>query len=111
MLMPASTGSSTGTGLISCSHHPWQATTTWDQDKVYGCVCDSTWAVGFRSGETQVPLWFGADCSKSKCCGKVVLTASGSQIQSTSSSSCCFSESRFSEAASSSGCSASLSAP
>lgn len=44
-----------------------EATTTWDQDKVYGCVCDSTWAVGFHSGETQVPLWFGADCSKKHC--------------------------------------------
>lgn len=41
--------------------------TTWDENKIYGCVCDSTWAVGVEDGETQVPLWFGADCSLKHC--------------------------------------------
>lgn len=41
-------------------------TTTWDEDMSYGCLCDSSWPVGLGRDETQVPEWFGADCSKSK---------------------------------------------
>lgn len=40
--------------------------TTWDEDMIYGCVCDSSWSVGLGSGETQEPEWFGPDCSLSK---------------------------------------------
>lgn len=40
---------------------------TWDEDKIYGCVCDSTWKVGYGSGETQEIQWFGADCSYRHC--------------------------------------------
>uniref|UniRef100_A0A7S0SUR4 EGF-like domain-containing protein n=1 Tax=Chromulina nebulosa TaxID=96789 RepID=A0A7S0SUR4_9STRA len=40
---------------------------TWDSDRLYGCVCDSSWAVGFQSGETQEAEWFGADCSLRHC--------------------------------------------
>jgi hypothetical protein len=36
---------------------------TWDESMSYGCVCDSSWAVGLGPGETQVPEWFGPDCS------------------------------------------------
>ena len=43
------------------------ATTTWDQDTGYGCVCDSSWVVGLGSGETQLAEWFGADCSLKRC--------------------------------------------
>jgi len=39
------------------------ATATWDEDRIYGCVCDSSWAVGYGSGETQAAQYFGADCS------------------------------------------------
>lgn len=39
---------------------------TWDEDKVYGCVCDSSWSVGLGAGETQEPEWFGPDCSLRK---------------------------------------------
>jgi len=42
-------------------------TTTWDEDMVHGCVCDSSWAVGLGSGQTQTPEWFGADCSLRHC--------------------------------------------
>jgi DNA-binding beta-propeller fold protein YncE len=41
--------------------------TTWDAEKVYGCVCDSSWAVGLGSGQTQQPEWFGPDCSMRRC--------------------------------------------
>lgn len=44
-----------------------ESTTTWDENKIYGCVCDSTWTVGLTSGTTQEPSWFGIDCSKKHC--------------------------------------------
>ncbi len=39
----------------------------WDGDVIYGCVCDSSWAVGLNNGETQTPEWFGPDCSLRHC--------------------------------------------
>eukprot|EP01035_Chromulina_nebulosa_P018855 gene18855-24640_t len=39
----------------------------WDYDVVYGCACDSTWRVGFGANETQLPEYFGADCSLKHC--------------------------------------------
>jgi len=42
-------------------------THTWDEDKLYGCVCDSSWSVGLDDGETQEPEWFGPDCSLRHC--------------------------------------------
>lgn len=41
--------------------------TAWDSDHIYGCVCDSSWPVGLRDGETQDPEWFGPDCSLRHC--------------------------------------------
>jgi hypothetical protein len=40
---------------------------TWDAEKIFGCVCESSWPVGLASGETQVPEWFGPDCSLRRC--------------------------------------------
>lgn len=40
--------------------------TTWDEDMSYACLCDSAWPVGLDTDDTQVPEWFGADCSKRK---------------------------------------------
>ena len=40
---------------------------TWDEDKIFGCVCDSSWPVGFGAGETQAPEYMGADCSQRRC--------------------------------------------
>lgn len=48
---------------------PTQDQSTWDEDKLFGCVCDSTWNVGLDSGETQATTWFGPDCSLSKLVG------------------------------------------
>ncbi|ETI56699.1 hypothetical protein F443_00877 [Phytophthora nicotianae P1569] len=39
----------------------------WDADRIFGCVCDSGWAVGTASGELQATEYFGADCSKRHC--------------------------------------------
>lgn len=36
---------------------------TWDEDMIYGCVCDSSWTVGLGPGEVQEPEWFGPDCA------------------------------------------------
>ena len=44
-----------------------QATTTWDEGKIFGCVCDSSWDVGYASGQTQATQYFGADCSLKRC--------------------------------------------
>jgi hypothetical protein len=38
----------------------------WDHDVMHGCLCDSTWAVGYTQGETQLAEYFGADCSLSE---------------------------------------------
>lgn len=40
---------------------------SWDADRIFGCVCDSSWAVGTASGELQATEYFGADCSKRHC--------------------------------------------
>lgn len=40
-----------------------QTSKSWDENMVFGCVCDSEWAVGVGSGQRQVAEWFGADCS------------------------------------------------
>jgi hypothetical protein len=42
-------------------------TSTWDEDKIYGCVCDSSWTVGFGAGATQATQWYGPDCSLKRC--------------------------------------------
>jgi len=47
----------------------YDATTTWDEDKIYGCVCDSAWTVGLASGQYQTAEWFGPDCSLKRCPG------------------------------------------
>lgn len=42
---------------------------TWDSKKLFGCVCDSKWTVGFGDGERQLTEWYGHDCSKRRCPG------------------------------------------
>lgn len=44
-----------------------QTSITWDADKIFGCLCDSSWSVGLGSNETQEAEWFGADCSLRHC--------------------------------------------
>jgi len=44
-----------------------ESTGTWDEDKAYGCVCDSDWTVGLGSGETQQSQYFGPGCDKIRC--------------------------------------------
>lgn len=44
-----------------------EPTTTWDENKIFGCVCDSAWEVGYGSGQYQQTQWFGPDCSLKHC--------------------------------------------
>lgn len=39
----------------------------WDGNSMTGCVCDSSWPVGIADGQTQLPEYFGADCSLRRC--------------------------------------------
>lgn len=41
-----------------------QCATTWDQDSIYACVCDTRWEVGLGNLQVQEPEYFGPDCSK-----------------------------------------------
>ena len=49
------------------SYGGYESTTTWDEEKIAGCYCDSSWNVGFASGETQLTEYFGPDCSLRHC--------------------------------------------
>jgi hypothetical protein len=40
---------------------------SWDVDLGHACVCDSSWRVGLRSGETQQSEYFGTTCEKRHC--------------------------------------------
>ena len=44
-----------------------ELTTTWDENRIYGCLCESSWPVGLGHGEFQVAEYFGSDCSKRRC--------------------------------------------
>jgi hypothetical protein len=39
----------------------------WDVDFGHTCLCDSSWAVGLRSGETQLAEYFGPQCQYRRC--------------------------------------------
>ena len=41
--------------------------TTWDETMIYGCVCDSTWSVGFGVGDTQAGQYTGPACAQRRC--------------------------------------------
>lgn len=38
-----------------------------DSGRIFGCVCDSSWAVGLEAGDVQESEWFGPDCSLRHC--------------------------------------------
>lgn len=42
-------------------------TTAWDGDIMHVCVCDSNWDVGLKKYQSQLPEYFGADCSMRRC--------------------------------------------
>jgi hypothetical protein len=40
---------------------------TWDAAMGHTCICDSSWSVGLKSGETQLAEYFGPTCEKRRC--------------------------------------------
>lgn len=40
---------------------------SWDAQSLMACVCDSSWAVGLGSGETQLAEYFGPACEFRRC--------------------------------------------
>lgn len=54
-------------GHSSATYGGDEASSTFDEDRIFGCVCDSSWSVGYGSGEVQATEWFGADCSQRRC--------------------------------------------
>ena len=43
------------------------ASGTWDSRSMFGCVCDSGWAVGLGANETQLAEFFGPSCEHRRC--------------------------------------------
>jgi hypothetical protein len=42
-------------------------TRLWDETRVYGCHCDSSWPVGIDAGETQDAEYYGPGCERRRC--------------------------------------------
>lgn len=49
------------------SYGGYSTTTTWDEDMIRACLCDSSWTVGLAGTETQLPEYFGAFCELRRC--------------------------------------------
>ena len=43
-----------------------RATIAWDYDVMKGCLCNSSWDVGYESGQYQLSEYYLPDCSYSK---------------------------------------------
>ena len=43
-----------------------RSTVAWDYSLMMGCLCNSSWAVGFGPAEYQLGEYFQPDCSMSK---------------------------------------------
>mmetsp|Transcript_27529 Transcript_27529/g.55422 ORF Transcript_27529/g.55422 Transcript_27529/m.55422 type:complete len:480 (-) Transcript_27529:71-1510(-) len=39
----------------------------WDYQTMHGCVCDSSWSVGLKAGQTQEAEYFGGNCGYRHC--------------------------------------------
>lgn len=53
--------------ITTSSYDGAESTTTWDQDKSFGCLCHSSWPVGLLAGQSQLGEWYGPDCSYRRC--------------------------------------------
>jgi hypothetical protein len=59
--------SSTGVYTYGFRRDTYSATNTWDADLGRMCLCDSSWTVGFGSGETNTAEYFGPACEYRHC--------------------------------------------
>ena len=55
------------TNLTDTFSYGTSSSSTWDAQRVFACLCDSSWSVGLGDGETQVAEYFGPDCSLRRC--------------------------------------------
>ena len=56
------------TSLFKYGTYDTIETTSWDQNRTFGCLCDSySWNVGLDAGEHQLAEFFGPDCSLRRC--------------------------------------------
>lgn len=54
-------------GVVYGSSAAMKDTVAWDADVMQGCVCNSTWEVGFGAGQYQLGEYFNPDCSLHRC--------------------------------------------
>ena len=57
-----------------------RSTIAWDHDVMKGCICNSSWEVGFGDEQYQLSEYFLPDCSSSKCCIYSFLVVSISRL-------------------------------
>ena len=55
------------TTTVSYTAQRHDVASSWDADVQMGCVCDSTWPVGYGAGETQLAEFFGPACELRRC--------------------------------------------
>ena len=51
----------------SAAYEGAASTTTWDQEKSFGCLCHSAWPVGLGAGQSQLGEWYGDNCRFRRC--------------------------------------------
>ena len=57
--------SATGYSVVYGSTDVIRDTAAWDYQAMKGCICNSSWPVGFDAGQFQVSEYFLPDCSYS----------------------------------------------
>ena len=56
------------TSTYTVSKHAYQSEIhSWDAEVHMGCVCDSSWSVGIKRGQTQLAEFFGPSCEFKRC--------------------------------------------
>lgn len=69
---------------LAVSYGGDECATTWDQDSIYVCVCDTRWEVGLGNLQVQEPEYFGPDCSKRHCpSGDNIMTPAAINVESS----------------------------
>eukprot|EP01041_Mallomonas_annulata_P009196 gene9196-19063_t len=52
---------------INTNYDGYEGSSTWDENMIFGCVCESEWPVGLGYAQRQQAQWFGPDCSLQHC--------------------------------------------
>ena len=54
-------------GMVYGSNSVTQSTIAWDFNVMKGCLCNSSWEVGYGNGEYQLSEYYQPDCSLQRC--------------------------------------------